>query len=386
MSSRPSRSSKKRALESIKELSTPKKQRASSGQGRRRGVDGKLLAKKKLDLKAGEEEQHVVAVRREEVAWPGWSVFKKVYFCGTEWEDYNKLFHREWDFMHLQAALTDETDTDESLFKSDVGSMYAFFFCPFVKTKERNLLIFFFFFFFFSYLFGLSEPTLIEDEVWPVPIIVAVQCTVPPPEKVGISSVMKSEELVKDFREMKMGWVPSWSGQDASVDKLKSAPTFHYLESRKRDAWLSVLGEAKRREFDYANPYIFLPHREQFTGKTEVSWIISINGQGKPCDYDWSMDDIDDRTDELIEENHIDAKHRQLVRDSVVEHVTVAKQLYLAARQAFRARLDAISNDDKEALRNIRILKFYPQNFEHPTSRYINRYYQQAQAVFPHNQ
>jgi len=117
---------------------------------------------------------------------------------GTEWENIDKIQEFKWNFQNLEKAL------------EEGGELYG-------KTV---------------YLFGTTEPQLLNvakgeqkyEKMVLVPIVVAVECPVPPSDKVGIKSVQRENEEIVPVRSMKMAWVPYVPLEDrlSRIDRLKT--------------------------------------------------------------------------------------------------------------------------------------------------------------------
>ena len=296
-------------------------------------------------------------------------MFREIFFVGTEWSSYHELFAFPWDFSHLAEHL------------SEPG-----------RFKHT------------PHLFGQSEPTLLEFDdgrpptVVPVPVLVAVDCGIPPPELVGLKSVQKAEELIKSFAEVRLSWVPSYGPQEER-SMLRAAtegahPFFQYLRCNKRKACINVLSEERLKEFDYLNPYIWFPHKETFDGNTVAKVLFCLDNSvgAKFIEVDW-----EDRDDEelLGEEGVLEVmqdegipdtpENRSKLAEAMKEAIAESRKGYAEARKAFREKQSQFSPEVKEALKNIHLIKYYPKNFTKATSKYINRYYRHAHEVYPEN-
>jgi ASC-1-like (ASCH) protein len=101
------------------------------------------------------------------------------------------------------------------------------------------------------------------------------------------------------------------------------------------------------------------------------------------------MDDLGEFVEETVRDNDLDArKHGDRVREAIRAAVRAQKVKHKAERESHKARIDAISPEDRESLAGMRVYKFYPSNEreKYPDvsgikAKYINRYYGQADEV-----
>lgn len=286
-------------------------------------------------------------------------VWKDVFFSGTEWEQIKEVEDFEWDFEHLDDELTD--------------------------GELSNRMV---------HLFGCTEPQLVhmgpEDtkgSIVPVPAIVVIDCTRPPPSTVGIKSVQRTEEEIIPMRQLKMGWHPYVPANLTGSRRFK--PCVHVLKCEQRRARLRNMTEAAVHKYDYVLPYLVRPElQDDITIDTEVQAIVEIEGRKAPLmlNYDFEMDDLDEFIKEQIEEHDLDVKkHDEVLRTAIKDSVRSTKRRFAAEKEERQKRIDDIPEDVREAIRNMRLFKFYPQN-ETPNlssvkSKYVNRYYGQADRI-----
>uniref|UniRef100_A0A6U2J6A5 Uncharacterized protein n=1 Tax=Hemiselmis andersenii TaxID=464988 RepID=A0A6U2J6A5_HEMAN len=138
--------------------------------------------------------------------------------------------------------------------------------------------------------------------------------------------------------------------------------------------------------FDYCMPYILLPHkREGEVADTSVDVMVELPGRQAPvvCEFDWEMDEVDEFVDEKMQEEELDAKHREALAKGVRDAVTAAKQARKEKKLAQKAEVDAIPPAVRKALEAIKVHKFYPKNelCKGMRSKYVNRYYGQADQI-----
>ncbi|KAE8706836.1 protein CPR-5-like isoform X1 [Hibiscus syriacus] len=174
-----------------------------------------------------------------------------------------------------------------------------------------------------------SEPEYFEDkrnledlwkEAFPVGTewdqLDTVVSPFPPSDKIGINSVQREAEEIVPMKQMKMDWVPHIP-----------------LEN------------------------IFL---SAFEGSTEVQIIFPAEPKPVFCEFDWELDELDEFTDKLIEEDELDKDQKDAFKEFVKGKVREAKKANRQAREARKKALEEMSEETKAAFENMRFYKFYP--------------------------
>ncbi|XP_047314549.1 protein HEAT INTOLERANT 4-like [Impatiens glandulifera] len=286
-------------------------------------------------------------------------LWQHAFPVGTEWELLAKVYQYKWDFSNL------ENEFEEG------GEL---------NGKK-------------VYLFGCSEPQFInfkgESKVTYVPAVVAVVSPFPPSDKIGIKSVQRVEEEIVHMKHMKMDWIPyiPLENRYSQVEKLKSQ--IFILSCEQRRAGLKHLKEDRIKKFEYCLPYLYNPFKEDEVDQETVVDII-FPAEPKPvfCEFDWELDELEEFTDKLIEEEELSEDQKDPFKNFVKEKVREAKRANREAREARKKALEEMSEDKKAAFQNMRLLKFYPvTNPDAPDisdvkAAFINRYYGKAHRVF----
>eukprot|EP00741_Cyanophora_paradoxa_P003423 tig00000704_g3326.t1 len=190
-------------------------------------------------------------------------------------------------------------------------------------------------------------------------------------QMLGIKSVQMEKESIVPMKQFKMGWVEQFEPtRDPSKKKRQKSASSPSLD------------------LDHWCPHIFFPHKaetEDATADTVVNVVRTIDGKGLVFDYDWEMDELDDFTKEIMESHELPPASMDEVRDAIREEVKAAKQRIKEEKEARKKKIEAFSPEEREALKNIKLLKFYPTNkipdVSQVKSTYINRYYGHAQKV-----
>eukprot|EP00741_Cyanophora_paradoxa_P003421 tig00000704_g3324.t1 len=343
---KPAKAAKAEAVKAEDANKEEPKTESTSGEAKQaRGT--KSATKKESGKRARSEEP-----KPDEYVEDKEEVWRNVFLVGTEWDQLDDVYAKyKWNFDHLDEALEE-------------GELSA------NDSQRGNESV---------YLFGTTEPQLIqvhEDEtkpklVVPVPVIVAIRSAVRPPEMLGIKSVQMEKESIVPMKQFKMGWVEQFEPtRDPSKKKRQKSASSPSLD------------------LDHWCPHIFFPHKaetEDATADTVVNVVRTIDGKGLVFDYDWEMDELDDFTKEIMESHELPPASMDEVRDAIREEVKAAKQRIKEEKEARKKKIEAFSPEEREALKNIKLLKFYPTNkipdVSQVKSTYINRYYGHAQKV-----
>jgi hypothetical protein len=292
-------------------------------------------------------------------------VWLDVYLAGTEWDQLASVHDHEWDFSHLDAALTDG------------------------KLSSGGVV----------HLFGCTEPQLIPaseaDEngtLVVIPVIVAILSKRPPPAMVGIKSVQRAEEEIAAMSTLRMGW----HARPADNAPRRAAPPARVfvLKCSERRARLKNMDEAAVHKYDYVLPWVLKPGGEGEAPETNVQVLVDgLEGLEMRApvmlNFDYEMDTLDEAVAEAVEDNELDeGKHAARVKEAIQTAVCAHKTKQKEEREAHQKRVDEISPEDRESLTGMKVFKFYPSNEEvkfpdvsGAKSRYINRYYGQADEI-----
>lgn len=285
-------------------------------------------------------------------------LWKAAFPVGTEWDQLDVLYQFKWDFSNLEKAF------------EEGGKLYG---------KK-------------VYLFGCTEPQLVsvkgENKVVCIPVVVAVVSPFPPSDKIGINSVQRESEEIIPMKQMKMDWVPyiPLENRDSQVDRLKSQ--IFILSCTQRRAALKHLKIDRLKKFEYCLPYFYQPFKEdEIEQSTEVQIIFP--GEPKPvfCEFDWELDELEEFTDKLIQEEELSEDQKDAFKEFVKEKVREAKKANRQAREARKKALEEMSEETKAAFESMRFYKFYPvptpdtPDISNVKAPFINRYYGKAHEI-----
>ncbi|KAF9681957.1 hypothetical protein SADUNF_Sadunf05G0057300 [Salix dunnii] len=238
-------------------------------------------------------------------------LWKDIFPVGTEWDQLDKVYGFNWNFSNLENAF------------EEGGVLHG-----------RKV-----------YLFGCTEPQLVtfkdDSLLIHIPAVVAVPSPFPPSDKIGIKSVQREVEEIIPMKQMKMDWVP-----------------YIPLENR---AALKHLKIDRIKKYEYCLPYFYNPFKEDdLEQSTEVQIIFPSELKPIFCEFDWELDELEEFTDKLIQEDELSEDQKDAFKEFVKEKVREAKKANREAREARRKALEEMSEETKRAFEVLRFYKFYP--------------------------
>ncbi|KAJ1412880.1 hypothetical protein SESBI_20028 [Sesbania bispinosa] len=258
-------------------------------------------------------------------------LWRETFPVGTEWDQLDSVYQFKWDFSNLENAF------------EEGGILYG---------KK-------------VYLFGCTEPQLVsfkgESKIVCIPVVVAVVSPFPPSDKIGINSVQREAEEIIPMKQMKMDWVPyiPLEDRDSQVDRLKSQ--IFILSCTQRRSALKHLKLDRLKKYEYCLPYFYQPFKEdELEQSTEVQIIYPAEPKPIFCEFDWELDELEEFTDKLIQEEELSEDQKDAFKEFVKEKVREAKKANREAREARKKAIEEMSEETKAAFDNMRFYKFYP--------------------------
>jgi len=219
---------------------------------------------------------------------------------------------------------------------------------------------------------------------------VAVISSLPPPAQLGIKSVQKVEEEFVPMKQLKMDWVPYIPKADWKHDPKSVVPRAFFLKTSQRREGLSHMKEEDRVKFNFALPYIFLPRAQEAPRFDTIANVVTeVNGKGATFEFDWDMDDLDEIAAGVLKDSGLDPEkdtaELEALKNTIRETVKSEQQRIAKEKNAWKARMEAISPEEKKALNDLKIHKYYPKNKYPDVSEnkvaFVNRYYGKADKV-----
>ncbi|KAK4382986.1 protein HEAT INTOLERANT 4 [Sesamum angolense] len=272
-------------------------------------------------------------------------LWEQVFPVGTEWDQLDMVYQYKWNFSNLELNWS------------------------LSKVKEKLM----------------------------IPVVVAVVSPFPPSDKIGIKSVQRETEEIVPMKQMKMDWFPyiPLEKRESQVERLKIANLYFelYPEKWSKDPFASIdilhckshvafglfecnsfiqqahgpraglkhLKIDRVKKFEYCLPYFYHPFQEdEIEQSTIVELLFPIDPKPVFCEFDWELDELEEFTDKLIEEEELPADQKEPFKDFVKEKVREAKKANREARETRKRTLAEMSEETRAAFENMRFYKFYP--------------------------
>lgn len=338
--------------------------------------------------------------KKEVIVDRKWQDWKEIYLVGTEWYAYDGVYDIEWDFDHLRKQLAihddyldeseDESEDEDGekaqdgekseknggadkseKKKSNVGEK--------LDLEGKNVFV-----------FGSTEPQMFQGKLRHIPVLIVVVGTITPPCKIGINSVQMEQEEILDMKDMKMSWVPYVPrSQQSKVLSLRNQTNIYFLHCKQRRSALKRMKDMDVRRYEYALPYFIRPstYLNDVDEGTEVNFVYAPDGKrAMNLSFDWEMDDREEWLQETCENNDLDVeKDKEALMAELRSQVLAAKKAIADRKKERQETLDAIPDEEKKALDEMKFYKFYPMkpDVSEFKSSYINRYYGHATKTFP---
>eukprot|EP00792_Barthelona_sp_PAP020_P006023 TRINITY_DN2885_c0_g1_i1.p1 TRINITY_DN2885_c0_g1~~TRINITY_DN2885_c0_g1_i1.p1 ORF type:complete len:300 (+),score=86.89 TRINITY_DN2885_c0_g1_i1:40-939(+) len=289
--------------------------------------------------------------------------WKDIFFIGTEWHNYSKLFVEDWDFDHLEDYIAENLEGEK---------LWMFGLSEAILVKKEN--------------FNYEDEECDSDMVF-VPIIVIVKCDVMPSDLVSLTSVQMASEEIIPMRKLKLKWIP-YISEDYAGNRIGSFDVnIRYMTCVQRKTALNAMNKIKKLEYEYAQPYVFAPLRNPFKPPLDARHEMTIDGKTIDVDFSLEFDTPDALAEELIKENNwqdSEALSNQ-VYESVMQSFEKQVQIATEAQEKFEEKLNSLSPMVRQSIDNMKIIKCYPRHasidVSKETSSFINNYYSHADEV-----
>ncbi|KAG7539239.1 hypothetical protein ISN44_As13g029060 [Arabidopsis suecica] len=339
---------------------------ASSSQPKLRRGKRKRLTKTEAEKKPTPRANKRAKTTKAQAAEPEYfeekrnleDLWKDTFPVGTEWDQQDAVYDFNWDFKNLEEAL------------EEGGKLYG---------KK-------------VYVFGCTESHSVnyknEKKDVIVPAVVCIESSIPPSDKIGVASVQGEVGEIIPMKNMKMDWVPyvPLEQRDRQVDR-KNFPVFILGCTQRRSA-LKHLPEGRAKKFNYCLPYINNPFK---VDESEQSTVVQISFPSEPlveCEYDWVKSNVEDFTDNLINEEVLLPEQKDAFEEFVKEQSNIAMAAYDRANEAREKVKEGLSKETTKAYQEMKLYKFYPlPSPDTPDtagiekSPFINRYFGKAHEV-----
>ncbi|CAH2043439.1 unnamed protein product [Thlaspi arvense] len=292
-------------------------------------------------------------------------LWKAAFPVGTEWGQVDELYEFKWNFTNLEEAL-------EEGGKLHGKTVYAF------GCAECKL--------------ALILPQLVtyknETKTVLVPAVVCIESSIPPSDKIGITSDQIQADEIIPMKDMKMAWVPyiPLEKRDREVDRMNFQ--IFILGCTQRRSALKHLKEDRVKKFNHCLPYTDNPFKEY---ESEQGTMVQITFPSEPPvlrEYDWENNNLEDFTNDLITDEALLLNKKDEFMEFVKEQCENAKKTKEKAKQDREKAMEGMSEETKEAYKEMKLYKFYPlPSPDTPDlsgiekSSFINKYFGKAHEV-----
>jgi len=246
------------------------------------------------------------------------------------------------------------------------------------------------------FLFMGAQPFTVEGTVIVknIPYVVVIDCAKPPSNKVAVASIQSGGEKVESFSKWHLAYVP-YLPKRFSFATADTPSQLHTLKWEARRVVVSKFDQEKAHKVSLLLPYELLPRSlEDYPLEKRLAEVKNVElrfkaENGHEFDICWDKDthhlvvDIDS----LLEEEKLPETERPRIKAALKEAFEKKRQEVRDKFNAEKSALESLKTEEYEALKNIKLYKFYP---EHPSLDIrpymvanINRYYGDAHKVFP---
>ncbi|PRQ42621.1 hypothetical protein RchiOBHm_Chr3g0459621 [Rosa chinensis] len=181
--------------------------------------------------------------------------------------------------------------------------------------------------------------------------------------------------------ELREGW-----NSERATKSGSNLPQIFVLGCTQRKASLKQMKEDRWMKFQYCVPYILNPKYEE---EKEQNTVVEFFFPREPqlplgCELNWDMDEVEDFTDKLIEDEELSEDKKEAFMEFLNEEVKNAKK---NKREARKKRMeDPKYQEAKTYHENMRLYKIYPVQIPNTPviemkSHYVNFYYRFAHEI-----
>lgn len=106
------------------------------------------------------------------------------------------------------------------------------------------------------------------------------------------------------------------------------------------------------KRFEYCLPYFSKPPREE--DELPQSTVVDVLFPSNPpvcCEFDWEFENLEEFTNERIEEGRLSEEQRDEFKEFVKESVREARRANREARDARRREVEEMSQETRESLK-----------------------------------
>jgi hypothetical protein len=343
---------KRKTSRSSKKIKTKK-----SGEAKKSGPT-KTGTKRKSSTKKTDSKTNVAEIPAEmkKLNW------RELSIIGIEEGAEDEIHKKKWEFPELQEAL-------------ETG---------FLSNKKYPLYVF----------MGAQPVSLGSDNVFNVPYVVVVDCAVPLCDRIAYTSIQSASEEIVPMKSARVSWTPYRPKGFENRPELPSQ--IIYLAVERRRVSKEKLNAERLHKLSFLLPYELLPQtfeneslEQKLEGVRTVDFVYKTK-DGRKVEFNWDKDIHFLSKGDLkmmMEEEKIPESEHDEVKAKLKEAFEKKRAVIKKDHEEKQKILASYSPKHIEALKNIKIYKFYPTcpgyNIKKFMVPVVNRYFGDATKVLP---
>ncbi len=224
------------------------------------------------------------------------------------------------------------------------------------------------------YLFQGAQPCWSDKEqtMRNVPYIVAIDCAVPPPNKLVYHTLQLAKHDVIDMKSQpsfaRYEWrpyIPDAVRQEGNYEK--TPVQCFVLGWSGRGAQFSNMQEADVHRIEFLHPYVLLP---QVVEKMEAPVVTCVDfewtheGKKYQIVFDKEIDRLATFLPEFVEDNQLTEAAEEPLKEALQNAFKQKRATEEAGFRAMQEEIAVMAPETQEALRGLRTFKFYPYHPE----------------------
>lgn len=246
------------------------------------------------------------------------------------------------------------------------------------------------------YLFQGAQPCWSDREqtMRNVPYIVAVDCAVPPPDKLVYHTLQLAKHEVIDMKSQpsyaRYEWIPYIPlkiRNESGVDRLPVQ--CFILGWTGRGAQFQNMQEADVHKIEFLHPYVLLPQEVE---KMEAPVVTCVDfewtheGKKYQIVFDKEIDRLATYIPEFLEDNQLQGQvAEEVIKEQLQKAFREKRAQEESAFQRIKDEVAKLSPEQQQALREMKTYKFYPHHPELVIEAFvddgINPYFGKASQV-----
>ena len=245
------------------------------------------------------------------------------------------------------------------------------------------------------YLFQAAQPCWSDKEqtMRNVPYIVAIDCAVPPPNKLVYHTLQLAKHDVIEMKSQpsfaRYEWTPYIPAAVAAEGNYEKTPIQCYILGwAGRGAQFHNMQEADVHRIEFLHPYVLLPQEVEKMKPpvvTNVDFEWKHEGKSYQVVFDKEIDRLATFLPEFTEDNSLPESAQESLKEALQNAFKEKRAIEEGGFKAMLDELAAMPQEQQQALREMRTYKFYPHHPELLVGPFvddqINPYFGRASKV-----